>query len=193
MKGKLDARVAALEANGCSIIRSESGSGSSLEGRTELGTIPDFIRPGEKSVVMRIERSAPAPRRELQITAAKLKERSAQLAASEQLVDTLSATGKAFFNMLGAAAACETNLGRNRQTEGISAARQRGVYLDPPRKIGMDANRHLLAEGPPPAGIVRDPGISRGTVYKAKDTSGEHDNPGSGPCADFCRIQPQKT
>lgn len=45
----------------------------------------------------------------------------------------------------------------------------------------MDATRHLLAEGPSPTEIDRDLGGSRGTVYKAKYTSDEHDTRGSGP------------
>ncbi len=96
-----------------------------------------------------------------------------------------------FFDMLGVFAADETNLHRERQTEGTAAARQRGAHCGRHRKFGMDAIGVLLAEGPSPTGIAVDLWISRGTVYKAKDMSGEHDNPGSGPRVDFCGILPQ--
>ena len=43
----LDAQVQALEAAGCTMIRTETGSGATLDGRPELKTILDFIHPGE--------------------------------------------------------------------------------------------------------------------------------------------------
>jgi DNA invertase Pin-like site-specific DNA recombinase len=50
------------------------------------------------------------------------------LKATEQPVDTGTAAGKAFFDRLGVFAEFETNLRRERQLEGISAAKARGVY-----------------------------------------------------------------
>ena len=88
----LYAQIAALKAAGCNMIQTETGSGSSLEGRPELGTIHDFIHPGETLVVTRIDRLARSLR-DLQVIVAKLKERGAHLAATEQPVDTSSATG----------------------------------------------------------------------------------------------------
>ena len=50
------------------------------------------------------------------------------LKATEQPVDTGTAAGKAFLDMLGVFAEFETNLRRERQLEGSSAAKARGVY-----------------------------------------------------------------
>ena len=52
----LDAQIAALEAAGCTKIRTETGSGTILENRPELGIILEFIHPGETLVVTRIDR-----------------------------------------------------------------------------------------------------------------------------------------
>ena len=172
----LDAQIAALEAAGCSMIRRETGSGSSLERRPELGLILDFIHPGETLVVTRIDRLARSMW-DLQVIAAKLREKGAHLAATEQPVDTSSATGKAFFDMLGVFAEFETNLRRERQAEGVAEAKKRGVYRGRPPKIDMDAIRRLLAEGRSPTSIARDMGISRGTVYKAKDMAEAREEP----------------
>ncbi|MFT4160947.1 recombinase family protein, partial [Shinella sp.] len=49
--------------------------------------------------------------------------------------DTSTATGKAFFDMLGVFAEFETNLRRERQAEGIAAARKRGIYKGRPPRI----------------------------------------------------------
>ena len=163
----LDAQVAALEAAGCTMIRTETRSGATLDGRPELKTILDFIHPGETLVVTRIDRLARSMR-DLQTIVAALKDKGAHLAATEQPVDTSTAAGKAFFDMLGVFAEFETNLRQERQAEGIAAARRRGVYRGRPAKIDMTAVQARLAAGQSPTEIARDIGISRGTVYKAK-------------------------
>ena len=119
--------LTALEAAGCSMIGTETGTGATLKGRPELGTILDFIHRGETLVVTRIDRLARSMR-DLQTIAATLKDKGAHLAATEQPVDTSTAAGKAFFDMLGVFAEFETNLRRERQAEGIAAAKQRGAY-----------------------------------------------------------------
>ncbi len=50
------------------------------------------------------------------------------LKATEQPIDTWTAAGKAFLDMLGVFAEFETNLRRERQIEGIAKAKARGVY-----------------------------------------------------------------
>ena len=50
------------------------------------------------------------------------------LKATEQPIDTSTAAGKAFLDMLGVFAEFETNLRRERQMEGIAQAKAKGVY-----------------------------------------------------------------
>ena len=103
----LDVQTAALHAAGCTMVRTETGDGTTLAGRPELGTILDFIHPGETLVVTRIDRLARSMR-DLQVIVATLKDKGAHLAATEQPVDTSTAAGKAFFDMLGVFAEFET-------------------------------------------------------------------------------------
>lgn len=163
----LDAQVNALKAAGCGMVRTEQTSGASLAGRVELRTILDFIHPGETLVVTRIDRLARSLS-DLQTIVTQLKSKGAHLAATEQPVDTSTATGKAFFDMLGVFAEFETNLRRERQAEGIAAAKHRGVYRGRMPKIDMAAIQAKLAKGASPTEIARDMGVSRGTIYKAK-------------------------
>ena len=163
----LDAQLAALHAAGCMMVRTETGDGATLGGRPELQTILDFIHPAETLVVTRVDRLARSLR-DLQVIVAMLKDKGAHLAATEQPVDTSTAAGKAFFDMLGVFAEFETNLRRERQAEGITAAKQRGVYRGRPPRIDMDAVKQRLNQGRSPKHIAREMGISRGTVYKAK-------------------------
>ena len=121
----------------------------------------------EKPVVTRIDRLARSLH-DLQTIVTRLKSKGAHLAATEQPVDTSTATGKAFFDMLGVFAEFETNLRRERQAEGIAAAKKRGVYRGRPPRIDMNKVQEKLEQGLSPTAIARELGISRGTVYKAK-------------------------
>jgi Resolvase, N terminal domain len=61
------------------------------------------------------------------------------LKATEQPIDTGTAAGKYFLDMLGVFAEFETNLRRERQLEGIAKAKAAGVYKGRPATI--DASR----------------------------------------------------
>ncbi len=163
----LDVQIEALTAAGCGMVRQEQRSGSTLEDRPELKNILDFIHPGETLVVTRIDRLARSMH-DLQTIVVRLKEKGAHLAATEQPVDTSTAAGKAFFDMLGVFAEFETNLRRERQAEGIKAAKRKGVYRGRLPKIDMEAIQAKLGAGRSPTEIAREMGVSRGTVYKAK-------------------------
>ena len=105
--------------------------------------------------------------KDLQDIVDELKTRGVALKATEQPVDTGSAAGKAFLDMLGVFAEFETNLRRERQLEGISAAKARGVYKG--RKPSIDAvevSRLRQEEKLGPAAIARRLGIGRASVYR---------------------------
>lgn len=157
---------AALRAAGCDVIRSEKASGTSREGRQELETLLQFIRAGDVLVVTRIDRLARSMK-DLQDIVHELKRKGVALRATEQPVDTSTAAGKAFLDMLGVFAEFETNLRRERQAEGIAAAKAAGVYTGRKPSIDTDQVRALAAEGIGPSEIARRMGIGRASVYRA--------------------------
>ena len=65
---------------------------------------------------------------DLQTLLIKLREKNVHLKATEQSVDTESASGKAFLDMLGVFAEFETNIRRERQLEGVARAKKEGKY-----------------------------------------------------------------
>ena len=72
-------------------------------------------------------------------------------------------------NMMGAFAQFERELIRQRQTEGIAAAKKRGVYKGRPRTLESDqirSVRNAALAGTPKVQIARDHGISRSTLYR---------------------------
>jgi len=156
---------ATLRAAGCQTIRSEKKSGAERGSRTELQVLLDFLRKGDTLVVTRIDRLARSMK-DLQDIVHELKGRGGALKATEQPIDTDTAAGKAFLDMLGVFAEFETNLRRERQAEGIEAAKAGGVYKGGKARIDPAAVRKLVAEGAKVSHIARQLGISRGTVYR---------------------------
>src|ERR1700728_1313437 len=161
----LSIQRAALKAAGCDVIRSEKASGTRRDGRTELQVLLDFLRPGDALVITRIDRLARSLK-DLQDIVHELKERRVALRATEQPIDTGTAAGKAFLDMLGVFAEFETNLRRERQLEGIALAKTRGVYKGrQPSSDGAEIIRLRREENLDPASIARRLGIARASVY----------------------------
>jgi DNA invertase Pin-like site-specific DNA recombinase len=156
-----------LRAAGCSVIRAEKASGSRRDGRTELQVLLDFVQPGDTLVVTRIDRLARSLK-DLQDIVHELKNRGVAVRATEQPVDTGTAAGKAFLDMLGVFAEFETNLRRERQLEGIAQAKARGVYRGRKPSIDMAEIRRLRdQDGLGATAIARRLGIRRASVYRA--------------------------
>jgi DNA invertase Pin-like site-specific DNA recombinase len=166
----LSIQEAALTAAGCAIIRGEKVSGTSTEGRDELKTLLQFLRDGDTLVVTRIDRLARSLR-DLQNIVYELKQRGVTLKATEQPIDTSTAAGKCFLDMLAVFAEFETNLRRERQMEGIAKAKAEGVYAGKGRPALIDAAqvRGMKAEGMGATEIAKALKIGRASVYRALD------------------------
>tara|TARA_R110000868_G_scaffold65823_9_gene196520 strand:+ start:101 stop:676 length:576 start_codon:yes stop_codon:yes gene_type:complete len=157
----------ALRAAGCEIIRAEKASGTKRNGRTELELLLEFLHDGDTLMVTRVDRLARSIK-DLQDIVYALKEKNVTLKATEQPIDTRTAAGKAFLDMLGVFAEFETNLRRERQLEGIAAAKQRGAYLGRKKKIDDNEIRRLhVEEKIRPTDISRQLKIGRTSVYRA--------------------------
>src|SRR6266550_6614156 len=150
----------ALKAAGCQTIRSEKVTGTTRDGRTELAILMDFIRQGDTLVVTRIDRLARSIG-DLQDIVRALKAKGAMLKATEQPIDTSTAAGKCFLDMLGVFAEFETNLRKERQLEGIAKAKAAGVYKGRPASIDPARVEQLKAEGMGPSKIAKTLGIGR--------------------------------
>jgi len=162
----LTIQVTKLKEAGCEVIRQEKITGTTREGRTELRTLLDFIRPGDILMVNRIDRLARSIG-DLQDIVRELRTKGATLKATEQPIDTSNAAGKAFLDMLGVFAEFETNLRRERQMEGIAKAKASGVYKGRPPSIDVETVRKLRAEGKGVNVISHTLKISRASVYRA--------------------------
>lgn len=156
----------ALRAAGCTVVRSEKKSGTSLVGRDALTICLDFLRDGDTLMVTRIDRLARSVR-DLEAIVHAVREKGAFLRATEQPIDTSTPAGKAFMQMLGVFAEFETALRRERQLEGIARAKEKGIYKGRKPSIDVGAVRAMRAEGVGASEIAKNLGIGRASVYRA--------------------------
>jgi DNA invertase Pin-like site-specific DNA recombinase len=161
----LSIQESALRAGGCEVIRAEKRSGTTTEGREELRTVLDFLRTGDVLTVTRIDRLARSIG-DLQDIVRTVKARGAFLRAIEQPIDTGTAAGKCFLDMLGVFAEFETNLRRERQLEGIARAKEAGAYKGRATSIDAAMVREMKAQGLGATAIAKALGIGRASVYR---------------------------
>ena len=88
--------------------------------------------------------------------------------ATEQPIDTSTAAGKAFLDMLGVFAEFETNLRRERQLEGIAKAKAAGVYKGRKPSINPSEVKRLKADGLGASEIAKRMTIGRHVRYRGK-------------------------
>jgi DNA invertase Pin-like site-specific DNA recombinase len=88
------------------------------------------------------------------------------LKATEQPIDTPSAAGKCFLDMLGVFAEFETNLRRERQLEGIARAKAAGMYKGRSASIDAIKVREMRSQGMGASAIAKALGIGRASVYR---------------------------
>src|SRR5258708_29709097 len=161
----LSIQRAALKAAGCEVIRAEKASGARRYGRTELQVLLDFLRAGDTLVVTRIDRLARSLK-DLQDIVHEFKVRGVALKATEQPIDTSTAAGKCFLDMLGGFAEFETNLRRERQLEGIARAKAGGGCRGRPASIDAAKVRAMKAAGMGATQIAQALKICRASVDK---------------------------
>lgn len=158
-----------LKQASCEIIRSETGSGSTRKGRSELETIMDFLKAGDELVVVRLDRLGRSTRDVLNLVH-ELDEKGATLRVLEPEISTSGSMGKMVITILGMVADMELQFIKDRQKAGIDAAKASGVYKGRQKQIDENEIRRRIATGVTKATVARELNISRMTVYRALKT-----------------------
>jgi DNA invertase Pin-like site-specific DNA recombinase len=99
-----------------------------------------------------------------------VRSRGASLKATEQPINTSTAAGKCFLDMLGVFAEFETNLRKERQLEGIADAKARGVYQGRKASVDPAKVKAMKADGMGPSAIAKALKIGRASVYRALES-----------------------
>ncbi|MEW9617166.1 recombinase family protein [Shinella sp. S4-D37] len=161
----LDQQLAKLKAEGCAIIRSEKISGGSREGRDELATVIEFLRPGDELVVTRLDRLGRDTRDVLNIVH-ECEQRGAFVTVLDPHVTTRGDMGHMVLTVLGMVAQMERRFIKERQREGIERAKAKGIYRGGVARINRADVLEAHASGIGPAEIARRVGCSRMQVYR---------------------------
>ena len=161
----METQIEILKKYGVEKVFFETASGTSTKGRVKLKECLEFVREGDEIVITRIDRLARSIL-DLQVIVKELNEKGVTLTATEQPIDTKTASGKCFLDMLSVFSEFETNLRRERQLEGIKNAKEKGVYKGRKRTISAKKVKQLLQEGMTKAEIAKEMNISRQSVYR---------------------------
>jgi DNA invertase Pin-like site-specific DNA recombinase len=152
---------AKLKAAGCTLIRTETVSGGSRDGRDELASILDFIRPGDVLIVVELDRLGRNTRDVLNLVH-ELEEKGASLRVLEPAIDTGGPMGRLVLTVLGMVAEMELGFIRDRQRAGIEAAKAKGIYKG--RPVTFDRARIVS---------LRKQGMGATEIAKPSGASGE--------------------
>lgn len=162
----LEIQEAALLDAGCGKIFAEKRSGLSAKGRQQLADALDYLREGDTFIVTRLDRLARSVG-DLFTIIDRLQTKGVQFRCLQQSgVDTDSSTGRLMLAILGAVAAFEADIRKERQMEGIAKAKAAGVYSGRKPSIDTDEVRRLHQEGMRPAAIAKKLKIGRASVYR---------------------------
>lgn len=149
------------------IFRVEKASGTSMQGRPVLNLILDMVGVGDKLVVWKLDRLA-RNMYDLSKIVDILDTKGAALEILDQKIDTGTASGKAFLQMLGVFAEFETNLRKERQLAGIASAKAKGKHLGR-KPVLNDAQKQGICarhqQGETPTELAKAYGVSRALIY----------------------------
>jgi DNA invertase Pin-like site-specific DNA recombinase len=160
-----DSQLERLRAAGCHVIRTEKVSGRSREGRDELATFLEFIRPGDELVCVKLDRLGRSTRDVLNLVH-ELTEKGASLRILEPAISTDGPMGKMVLTVLGMVAEMELGFIKARQREGIEQAKAKGAYRGRRATIDPGTVRELVEEGLGASEIARRLKIGRASVYR---------------------------
>jgi DNA invertase Pin-like site-specific DNA recombinase len=133
----LDVQLDKLRAAGCNRVFSEKRSGTQTEGRAELQACLAFLRDGDTLVITRLDRMARSVL-DLAKISETLQRKGVALRVLDQAIDTNTSEGRLMFSLLGAFAQFENDIRAERQADGISKAREKGVAFGRKRALTDD-------------------------------------------------------
>lgn len=151
----------------------EKQSGAHRDGRTALAEMIAYARKGDTVVVSSMDRLARS--------VVDLNQIVGELVAKGVVVEfiheratfrpgTTDAFAEFQLNIMASFAQLERAIAKERQAEGIRAAKARGVYTGRARKLtaeNLATARQLIEAGVPKAQVARRLGVDRSTLHRA--------------------------
>jgi DNA invertase Pin-like site-specific DNA recombinase len=139
----LESQIELLEKAGCEKIFTEKKSGKQSDNRLELQNILDFVRDGDEFIVTRLDRCSRSVK-DLHNILDLLNSKNVSFKATEQSLDTSTATGRLMIGLLSIVSEFETDLRAERQNDGIKSAQKRGVKFGRSRKLTDEQVKEII-------------------------------------------------
>jgi DNA invertase Pin-like site-specific DNA recombinase len=136
--------------------------------RTQLAACLEYVREEDTLVVTRLDRLARSTLHLCQI-ADELRRKGVELQVLDQNINTADATGRLLFNMLGAIAQFETEIRAERQIDGITKAKKKGVKFGAQRKLSdrqISELKQKRKDGVLIKDLMGDYKLSKASVYR---------------------------
>jgi DNA invertase Pin-like site-specific DNA recombinase len=163
----LDVQRESLAAAGCQVILEEKASGASREGRAELELLLKVLGPGDTLVVTKLDRLARNTIDMLTLVEEIAGKGAGFKSLAETWADTTSPAGLLILTIMGGVAEFERARIKERQREGIEAAKKNGVYKGGAVRYAPDVIRAKVSEGMSQAAVARELGCDVKTVQRA--------------------------
>lgn len=163
----LQLQIDALQKVGCEKIYEEKISGTKSN-RPELARTLEMLRSGDTLCVWKLDRLGRSVK-DLVNLVTQLLERGIQFKSVTDSIDTSSASGRFFFNIMASLAQMERELIVERTRAGLAVARKAG-RVGGRRRVMTDSKltsaKKLLEVGTPPRDVAESLGVSVPTLYR---------------------------
>lgn len=163
----LDLQLAALNSAGCDRIFEDTMSGTKA-GRPGLAKALEALREGDTLIVWKLDRLGRSVKGLLNF-AGGLNERGIGFVSLTDSIDTTTASGRFFFNVMASLTQMERELMVERTQAGLQAAREQG-RVGGRKRVMTEAKirsaRKLLSQGTPPKEVAASLGVSVPTLYR---------------------------
>ena len=158
---------AKLEKLGAVVVFTETGNGSSLDGRDQLEAAIRLLDPGDILLALHPDRLA-RDTGDLLTIAKRVVERGAVLQIDDPKIvfDGTDIMGEVLLTIFGMVGMIEKHFIRARQRRGIEARKALGLYKGRPPSIQPDDVRQLRDQGLGATEIAKRLGIGRASVYR---------------------------
>jgi DNA invertase Pin-like site-specific DNA recombinase len=163
----LDLQIEDLKKAGCERIYEEKVSGVKAN-RIELARALEMLRPGDTLCVWKLDRLGRSVK-DLVNLVTELWEKEIQFKSVTDSIDTSTASGRFFFNIMASLAQMERELIVERTRAGLEVARKAGRVGGRKRVMTdskLSSAKKLLASGTPPRDVAESLGVSLPTLYR---------------------------
>ena len=159
---------AKLEMLGAVVVFTETGNGSSLNGRDQLEAATRLLEPGDILLALHPDRLA-RDTGDLLTIAKRVVERGAILQIDDPAIrfDGTDMMAEVMLTLFGMVGMMEKHFIKARQRRGIEAAKLRGAYKGRPVSIDVGEVRELRDQGMGATEIAKRLKIGRASVYRA--------------------------